>query len=73
MNTIETQRAGLRNVRRRSQKVIAEKQDDGSYLLMTEDGQIDMAVSRDAALAIIKRRAKARNPGITITTIEWRD
>ncbi len=67
MNTIET-----KNVRRRMQKVIAEQQADGSYLLMTEQGDIDMAIDKVAALTIIKRRARSRNPGITLTTIEWR-
>lgn len=71
-NVIETAREGLKNVRTRRQKVIAEQQPDGSYMLMTEDGDIDMAIDRDAALTIIKRRALRRNPGITLTTIEWR-
>jgi hypothetical protein len=67
-----TERGGLKNVRRRCQKVIAERQGDGSYLLMRDSGDIDMAVDKRAALRIIKQHARSRNPGITITTIEWR-
>lgn len=70
---IETVRDDVKKVRTRRQKVIAEQQADGSYFLMTEDGDIDMAVDRSAALTIIKARARRRNPGITLTTIEWRE
>lgn len=72
MTTLKTERGGLRNVRTRRQKVIAEEQADGSFLLMTEDGDVDMAIDKAAALTIINCRARVRNPGITLTTIEWR-
>jgi hypothetical protein len=68
----ETVREGLKNVRTRRQRVVAEEQPDGSYLLMDDRGSIDMAIDKDAALTIIKRSARRRNPGITLTTIEWR-
>lgn len=56
----------------RNQKAVVEFQDPG-WLVMHEDGQIEEWDTADWAMKAILKRARKRNPGITITNVEWRN
>jgi len=56
----------------RRQKAIVEFRDPG-WRVMHTDGQIEEWDTASAALKAIQKRAMRRNPGVTVTVIEWRD
>lgn len=55
----------------RAQRVVVEHTEDG-WMVMHHDGRVALHATPDAALAAIQREALRRNPGATITSIEWR-
>ena len=63
----------------RGQKVIVEIDElradgtGGTLLIMYEDGTVEVARNVKHAERSIRQRAKAGNPGVTVTEIEWRD
>lgn len=63
------------SVKRRSQRVIIEYHDNGGpeWWLMHPSGAVEAYDTASAALRAVKQGAARHNPGITITTIEWRD
>lgn len=50
-------------------RVIAEEQDDGTWLVMWDDGRVDWFRTQSAVLNAVKKTAKA---DIDIAIIEWR-
>jgi hypothetical protein len=46
---------------------------DGEWLLMHDDGAVEVFETPSAALQSVRRAAKRGNTSVTLTTVEWRN
>lgn len=62
---------GMAKQTRRSQNVVIELNHD-EWWIMHNDGSVEVKVTAEEALGTVQRAAHRRNPGVTVTKIEWR-
>lgn len=63
-------------VKRRAQTVVIEHKvlaGGPEWWLMHDNGDIEVFDTASAALKAVQKRARRGNPGLTVTTLEWRN
>lgn len=57
----------------RKQKVVIELRDHREWWVLHHDGRVEAFDTASHALRAVRRAARRRNTGVTVTTIEWRN